>query len=204
MKAISSILLALSLCAVAHSQAIVNKGIYKANFSNSLHEPRYVSYTLYKGGGDCDRDGFSFKNDEDGLQCATAADYKGNGYDKGHLANAEDFAFDCTKDELTFRYYNCLPQTPNLNRGPWKTNETLIRGWSQREKLYIICGGFFRGTMMGNAAVPSACWKVVQSEATGKVLFCGWFTNTSNAQMEEITISELEARLRTHIILYKH
>jgi len=185
------------------SQIIVKKGIYKANFSNEFREPRYVSYYLYKGGGDCDREKFRFKNDDARLSCATDEDYKGSNYDKGHLANAEDFASDCTNDELTFRYYNCLPQTANLNRGVWKTNETLIRKWSQTDKLYIICGGFFGNNKIGNITVPSYCWKVVQSTSTKKVLYCGWFSNTDHATVEEISIPELEAKLKSRIILLK-
>ncbi|HEY3388008.1 MAG TPA: DNA/RNA non-specific endonuclease [Prolixibacteraceae bacterium] len=183
------------------SQIIVDKGIYIANFSNVFREPRYISYYLYKGGGDCDRAKFRFKNDDSRLQCATDEDYKGSSYDKGHLANAEDFAFDCAKDELTFRYYNCLPQTANLNRGVWKTNETLVRKWSQTNKLYIICGGFFGNKKIGNIAVPSYCWKVVQSVSSKKVLFCGWFSNTTKATVEEISVPELEKRLASKIIL---
>jgi endonuclease G len=202
-RTITTFFFILFIWSTGFSQIKVNKGIYKVNFSNTFHEPRYVSYTLYKGGGDCDRDSFRFINDDTILQCATDADYKGSKYDKGHLANAEDFAFDCTKDELTFRYYNCLPQTPNLNRGVWKTNETLIRKWSQTEKLYIICGGYFGNTKVGSLTVPSHCWKVVQSVSTKKVLFCGWFSNTTHATMEEISIAELEKRLKSKIILLK-
>jgi endonuclease G, mitochondrial len=202
-KLIFTLTIILLVWNTAFSQLIVNKGIYKANFSNTFHEPRYVSYTLYKGGGDCDRDKFKFKNDDDRLQCATDDDYKGTKYDKGHLANAEDFAFDCTKDELTFRYYNCLPQTVNLNRGVWKTKETLIREWSQTDKLYIICGGCFGDKKMGNVSVPSYCWKVVQSVSTKKVLFCGWFSNATPATLEEITVDELGKRLKSQIILLK-
>ncbi len=183
------------------SQLIVDKGIYKANFSNTFREPRYVSYILYKGGGNCNRSKFRFKNDDTRLQCATDSDYIRSNYDKGHLANAQDFAFDCVKDELTFRYYNCLPQTANLNRGIWKANETQIREWSQTDKLYIICGGFFGNKKIGNITVPSYCWKVVQSTTTKKVLFCGWFSNTNQATLEEISIVELGKRLHSNIVL---
>ena len=185
------------------AQILVDKGIYKANFSNAFHESNYVSYFLYKGGGQCSRAGLHFTNDDPRLQCATEEDYKGSHYDKGHLANAEDFAFDCEKDELTFRYYNCLPQTPNLNRGIWKKEETLIRKWSQSEKLYIICGGLFGNKKIGKIAVPSYCWKVVQSVATGKVLFCGWFSNTVKATLEEISPAELEMRLKKSVVWLK-
>ena len=130
-------LFVLFLYITSFSQLIVDRGIYKANFSNTYHEPKYVSYYLYKGGGDCNRDKFSFKNDDVRLECATDQDYKGSHYDKGHLVNAEDFAFDCVKDELTFRYYNCLPQTTNLNRGIWKSKETQIREWSQKRSCTL-------------------------------------------------------------------
>jgi endonuclease G len=186
------------------AQTTVKNAVYKVNFSNTLHVPKYVSYILYKGGGPCNRDQFHFLNDQTNLKCAADNDYAGSHYEKGHLANAEDFAFDCTKDELTFRYYNCLPQTPNLNRGVWKTNETLIRQWSQTQKLYIICSGYFGSATIGNkVAVPSYCWKVVQSVSTKKVLFCGWFSNTDHATMEEITVAELEKRLKSKIVLVK-
>jgi endonuclease G len=193
----------LSLNSATFAQLIINKGIYKVNFSNAFHQPRYVSYTLNKGGGDCNRNSFSFKNDNDQAETATDEDYAGSGYDKGHLANAEDFAFDCKKDELTFRYYNCLPQTANLNRGLWKSNETDVREWSQKEKVYVICGGYFANKKMGNTRVPSHCWKVVQSVKTKKVLFCGWFTNSSNAKLDTLTVSDLEKKLKTKIVLLK-
>ncbi len=202
-KLLATTLFILFSYAALLSQITVDKGIYRANFSNSYHEPRYVSYYLYHGGGDCDRSRYSFKNDDPRLQTATDADYKGTIYDKGHMANAEDFAFNCTQDELTFRYYNCLPQTANLNRGIWKKNETQIRKWSQQEKLYIICGGFFGNDKIGNISVPTYCWKVVQSVATKQVLFCGWFSNSTKATLEEIKVPELEKRLKTSIILLK-
>ncbi len=184
-----------------YSQILVDRGIYKSYFSNTYHEPIYVTYTLYKGGGECERKKFHFKNDDKDLQTATDADYKGSGYDKGHLANAEDFAYDCTKDELTFRYYNCLPQTPNLNRGIWKVNETHIREWSQTDSLYIICGGYFENEKIGKISVPSYCWKVVESLSTKKVLFCGWFSNSNSAKEEDITVEELEKKLNFKISL---
>lgn len=202
-KTIVTFTLLLIAWSTVFSQIIVKKGIYKANFSNIFHQPRYISYFLYKGGGDCSRVNFRFKNDDPRLECATDEDYKGSHYEKGHLANAEDFAFDCVKDELTFRYYNCLPQTPNLNKGIWKTNEIQIRNWSQTDTLYIICGGFFGNHKIGKIVVPSYCWKVVQSVSTKEVLFCGWFKNASVATLEEISIAELGKRLHSSIILLK-
>ena len=91
--------------------------------------------------------------------------------------------------------------TTNLNRGIWKSKETQIREWSQKEKLYIICGGFFGNKKIGKITVPSFCWKVVQSVSSNKVLFCGWFSNTDKATLEEITVDELGKRLNSKIVL---
>jgi len=41
----------------------------------------------------------------------------------------------------------------------------------------------------------------VQSVTTKKVLFCGWFSNSGKATLEEIDVTELEKRLNTHIVL---
>ena len=85
-------ILTFGLWGTIFAQILVDKGIYKANFSNNYHESNYVSYFLYKGGGNCSRSNLRFTNDDKRLQCATDEDYKGSHYDKGHLANAEDFA----------------------------------------------------------------------------------------------------------------
>jgi endonuclease G len=189
------------------AQIIFNTGIYKVNFSNELHVPRYVSYYLYKGGGPCDRqkEGFTFKNDKPELLCAKNSDYLKSGYEKGHLANAEDFAGDCAKEKATFTYYNCLPQTRSANHDDWLHYETEIREWSQKEKLYIITGGFFKGKTIGKTkvAVPAWCWKVVQSTKSKKVLFCAIFTNEEKSVMTEVSVKELEKRLKSKIVLLK-
>ena len=170
MRTLILILLSI-LCFHIEGQIIYQTSVYTVNFSNKFHEPLWVSYKLYQGGGECERKSFHFINDIESLQTATNNDYSKSGYDKGHLANAEDFANDCTKDELTFRYYNCLPQTPNLNRGIWKTYETKIREWSQSDSLLVICGGVFGGQKIKNISVPDFCWKVVQSLSSKKILF---------------------------------
>ena len=95
------------------------------------------------------------------------------------MADAKDFSFDCIKEELTFRFYNCLPQTANLNRGIWKEWETTIRKESQKDSLQIICGGVFSNTMIGNKVyVPIYCWKIVYSLTTNQPKYILWFTNT--------------------------
>ena len=191
-------LLLVSLFAIsslfAGDNVVITTPILESHFYRPIKQPLFVKYALFKGGGSCDRGSTDFKNDQAGLETATDKDYAGSGYDKGHLANAEDFANNCAKQKLTFVYYNALPQTVNLNRGVWKSNETTIRQWSQKDRLVIICGGYkFR--KKGRLYVPTNCFKVVQKKATGKILFCGTYTNTSKAKKKDITEAALEKTL---------
>jgi endonuclease G len=173
---------------------IINTGIYKSYFCYKYKEPLYVTYNMYKGGGDCSREGFNFINDTK-VKTATANDYKANGYDKGHLASSEDFASNCKHDEMTFRFYNCLPQTPNLNRGTWKHWETEIRKISQTDSVHVICGGIFTKTskVIGNGVyVPDYCWKIVISLKKNKILYIMLFTNNDNAVKTDVKFDALE------------
>lgn len=174
---------------------ILKNDVYSSFISYELKMTIQVNYKLYKGGGDCDRSGFNFKKGTR-IKISANKQYTKSGYDRGHLANAEDFAYDCEKDEKTFRYYNCLPQTPNLNRGVWKTWETTIRAESQTDSLLIMCGGIWTDSLVVNGMrIPSYCWKVVVSLSDKTIKHVLLFTNTDNAVCKEIDICELEEML---------
>lgn len=183
---------------------VIKNAAYTSYFSKTYKQPLYVKYTLYKGGGECSRSSFRFKNDTK-LEMATQKDYAGSGYDQGHLANAEDFAFDCKLDELTFRFYNCLPQTPNLNRGVWKKWESEIRKESQIDSLVVICGGHFteKKTIGKDVWVPTYCWKVVQSASTLKIKHVLYFENDNDATYKVLKLEELESILGYKIPIKK-
>lgn len=155
----------------AQIDTIIITPAYTSYYSFKYLNPIAVTYTLYHGGGDCSRAKYSFHNDLT-IKTATNKDYSHSGYDKGHMANAEDFAYNCTLDELTFRYYNCIPQTPELNRGLWKQYETLVRKYSQTDSLFIICYNTYpnASTLIGRLHVPDTCYKYVYSLTTNKLI----------------------------------
>ncbi len=199
------LILTTNICYSQKVDTIIKKDIYTSYFSLKYKEPLYVKYNLYNGGGECNRDAenFTFKNDTK-IPMATATDYNKSGYDKGHLVNSEDFAYDCSKDEMTFRYYNCLPQTPNLNRGVWKIWETKIREISHTDSLLIICGGIFssKSKKIGkDVYVPDKCWKIVYSYTQCKVLYILLFTNNNNAIDKFITLKELNKLTGYNLLL---
>ena len=72
---------------------------------------------------------------------ATDGDYRGSGYDRGHLAPFADFAWNAELADETFYLSNVSPQEPGFNRGIWRELEELTRDWAKRERqLYVVSG----------------------------------------------------------------
>lgn len=55
------------------------------------------------------------------------SDYKGSGYDQGHLVNASDMNGDKTDEYNSFDQCNIYPQKPNCNRLTWLALENYVR-----------------------------------------------------------------------------
>jgi DNA/RNA endonuclease G (NUC1) len=153
-----------------------------------------VVYYLTNGGGDYSRAKLKFI---EGIKTAKNSDYAKSGYDRGHLVNAEDFAYDYRKEALTFSYYNCFPQTKRLNRGSWKVWENTIRGESKRWPLKIYTGGIYgNNRIRGRIGIPDYCWKVVFNQKTGMILHALIFSNDNIGTVRRTTISELKLLLK--------
>lgn len=151
---------------------IVVETNYKSYYSFKIKGPSFVIYKLYKGGGSVSRKGMDFKS------TLPFFDYKKSGYDIGHMADAEDFAYNEILEKETFKYYNAVPQKPNLNRGIWKSYETKIRKISQTDRLLIICGGCDY-----NGMIPNNCFKIVYSLSKRQILYSLVFTNNNNSSV---------------------
>jgi len=157
---------------------LITTKAYKSYYSKSDLGPAIVTYTIFKAGGDCARDTFSFTNDIKDLPSAKVKDYAHSGYDRGHMANAEDFAYDCNLDEVTFRYYNCVPQHPKLNRGAWRSYESKIRNLSYTDSLFVICYNHFSDKKLNErVSIPDTCYKFVFTLSDRKMVISVAYTN---------------------------
>jgi endonuclease G len=96
---------------------------------------------------------------------ANDSDYKGSGYDRGHLAPAADMSWSEITMKESFFYSNMSPQKPSFNRGIWKKLEELVRSWAiQNEELYIVTGGVLNDSLpyIGNkVSIPKYYYKVI-------------------------------------------
>ena len=165
---------------------LIERGIYTSYFNTRIKQPVAVVYKLYCGGGSASRNNDHFVTDPE-VNTLKASDYSKSGYDKGHLAAAEDFAYCDSLQNLTFRYYNCVPQHPKLNRGKWKRYETITRKLSQSDTVMVVCYNYFDGLCQKKMAIPSICYKGV-FDKNGTVIFCIGFENRASGK--EVFIGE--------------
>ena len=73
-------------------------------------------------------------------------DYKGSGFDRGHLVASADRRASGTLNSETFLLTNMSPQHPQLNRQAWRILEQKVRDLSKAEnvvEVYAICGPLF-------------------------------------------------------------
>lgn len=177
------------------TDTIINPA-YTAYINSKIKMPVYVKYKLYMGGGDCERSSRWINDSKYSLISDTS--YLNTGYDRGHLVPAEDFAYNCSLEKLTFTLYNRLPQTKELNRGPWKARETATRNLSQRDSLLIFCGGYWdskKTIIVKGMIIPVNYWKVIYDLTTNLLISVEVFTNTTQPISYTLSLKKLEKML---------
>lgn len=146
------------------------EGRYTFLYQPSCKVSRWVAYKLTRSDvtGDADRSDV-FRPDPRleiyGWPSAADSDYKGSGYDRGHLLPSADRKCSATVNRATFLYSNMAPQLPRLNRGVWKTLEEKLRGLTaDYDTLYIVVGAVLDDpvqTIGDGVAVPRLFYKAV-------------------------------------------
>lgn len=111
---------------------------------------------------------------------AELSDYKGSGFDRGHMAPAGNQTRDSELKRETFFLSNMVPQVGRtFNQGVWKDLESRVRDWAvSRSTIYTITGPMLYDPEEENAttahghvpllriganhvAVPTHCFKIV-------------------------------------------
>lgn len=100
-------------------------------------------------------------------------DYRGSGFDRGHLCPSGDRTVSADINSATFVMSNMIPQAPENNRDTWRFLEEFSRDLvNEGNELYIFAGvegigggGSNGGTTTtianGNVTVPAFVWKVI-------------------------------------------
>jgi len=99
-------------------------------------------------------------------------DYTNTGYDRGHLAPSYGIGVCYGKwgQRETFLMSNVAPQTPGMNRGPWRLlEETAVKLWTYDSTVWVVTGPVYDedcGSLPAGVKVPSAFFKVFAKQAS--------------------------------------
>lgn len=124
------------------------------------------------------------------------ADYRGSGFDRGHMAPSGDMG-DAQDDYESFSLANIVPQNGPLNRSGWADLEGYVRDLTAKlGETYVVTGPAFTGGSLkrlnGRVLVPSHIWKAVYVPGQGAG---AWIvSNDRNATWEVVSITTLIAR----------
>lgn len=147
---------------------IVKHQYYTLSYSESHEQAEWVCYELTPSlinGSQSRTDNFR----SDPLVKTGSAqldNYKGSGYDRGHLCPAGDMKVSKEAMSETFYMSNMSPQHPSFNRGIWKKLESTVRNWAIVEgKVYVVTGGVLTSKLgaigTNQVTVPKYYYKVI-------------------------------------------
>lgn len=153
------------------------------NFNPSYRVPNCVSYLLTSqmiditNGPNAEiRRNYKFYCDPSVSGCPEWWEYKGSGYDRGHMAPANDMRWSRQSMSDCFLMTNICPQDHDLNGGSWNKLELKVHDWAKRYgKIVVATGPIFNGNSRrigpnGDIVVPSGFFKVVLDPSRNRAI----------------------------------
>jgi endonuclease G len=128
---------------------------------------------------------------------STLEDYRGSGYDRGHMAPSGDEP-DATSQYESFTLSNMVPQNSNDNRFLWAEIETAVRELvlAGGDEVYVVTGPMFDAQaprLQGRVEVPAYIYKAVYDATAG---FAGVYVapNAPGWTFWELSIADFKRR----------
>ena len=181
------------------------RGSYLLSIDGRTRSANWILERLDRGSlaAKVDRDTESFRPDPGTGEefRATAVDYRGSGFDIGHLAPANNHRTSQADLDSTFLFSNAAPQLPQFNRGLWKSLESEVHETAKEFPLWVITaplwipekGKLSVETIGPNGVwIPSHCGKCVLMERNDKVELKAWIMpnrDLKGRDLEEFTVS---------------
>lgn len=167
-------LLVISVTLFAQDVVVLKHTNYTTHFSKSKKYPVMVEWWETKAKVACEKPLVRKDNFKpDPLLVAETDlenDYKGSGYDRGHLmpAKSNQCQTSLVQDEC-FYFSNMAAQTHRLNAGDWKSLEVLTRDIAtKQDSVHVWAGNIGEIKRVGRVAVPKQCWKVVHIKSSNE------------------------------------
>ena len=155
---------------------IVDHSYFSLSYNEPFEQAEWVAYMLDKKHltyDDRKRPYFI----EDPFVSTKSADYrnyKGSGYDRGHLVPAGDRRFSLQAYNETFYTSNISPQDSEFNAGIWNDLEQQTRRWAKKYgTLYVYTGGVLESGLeeigQEDVDVPDSFYKIIARRKGDKI-----------------------------------
>lgn len=161
--------------AVTDVRILKRKG-YWAGWSPVSGHPVYVAYSVPRRKLlDYPPARPAFERDIEALDCPAPEDYTRSGYDRGHMAPNYVIAtrYGKAAQKETFLMSNIVPQSPDLNRGPWRIMEQIVADdlSACAEEVWVITGTVPKEKKTyinrGKARIPKGFFKIIACHKDG-------------------------------------
>lgn len=192
-----SIIPRLEIPGIRPGDQIVEHKAYTLDYFEKYEQASWVAYELTseETNKQFERSNKFFSDPDVKTGSASDADYKGSGYDRGHLAPAADMSFSEETMLESFYYSNMSPQLPAFNRGIWKRLEEKVRDWAVLyQSVYIVTGpvlseGNIEAT--NGVAVPKYFYKVILDAHSAHMQGIGFIMRNEGASgdLKEYAVS---------------
>lgn len=130
---------------------------------------------------------------------ALLSDYRGSGYDRGHLAPNGDMPNKAAQYD-SFSLANMIPQSPKNNQQVWRELEEATRAivTKQKQDVYVITGPVFSGqklkTIGKGVIVPTAVYKALYLPKDG-IIGVYYAPNDNSLKVKIISVCQLEEKI---------
>lgn len=133
---------------------------------------------------------------------AALGDYRGSGYDRGHLAPAADMKWSKSAMSDSFYLSNISPQDHAMNAGVWNDVEKFVRYTvNVEDSIIVVTGPMFKGGEpkigANGVTVPSAFYKLIYDETEPRKMIAFVVPNRASDQPLTAfvtTVDEVEAQ----------
>lgn len=168
---------------------IIHHQAYTLSFNKTYHVANWVAYelTAQETVSVVERND-KFVPDPLLTSCTLSnADYKGSGYDRGHLAPSADMCFSYETMAESFYLSNMSPQNPSFNRGIWSRLEKQVRQWAVDDKaVYVVTGTVLRKGLptigSDGITVPAYFYKVILDYTEPEIKGIGFIMPNEGSQ----------------------
>lgn len=190
--------------AYSATDAVIERPYYTIRYNEEHEQAMWVAYKLVADSlalPTFDRKDDFREDTRVRTGSASLADYKGSGYDRGHLAPAADFSYDEFALSQSFYMSNMSPQDPSFNRGIWKKLEDQVRDWAKANNaVYVVTGPVlnkkFKTIGKNEVSVPEYYYKIVLDIEKPEVKAIAFLMKNEKSSAElssfVVTIDEIE------------